>query len=268
MRLEQREGRAVRLGSRHAAVEVVRFAPPEALDACLRLEETLARKAKLPAAVGLGPGGRHIWRWRAQLAERFGGTDALAGVACIPSSLSGLLAGFALYRPADPARCLSATVGWLDATGMWNEAPDMVTDRLMAAAGQQAREHVDPEQLRRYLELLAPVIRDRLGLTRSRRWLSPDPTPAARNVAKRLGDLIHQAARLRQEEKLLQLGRAMAFVAGGHTAGEEMLIARLAEGPDGEILAALGRVAPQTSWDGIEARLTGLIVFGRISQIL
>jgi superfamily II DNA or RNA helicase len=265
MRLEQREGRAVRLGSRHSEVEVVRFAPPASLEGRLRLEETLARKAKLPAAAGLGPGGRHIWRWRAELAERFGGAEAVAGVARVPSSLSGLLAGFALYCPTDPARCLSATVGWLDVHGVWIEAPEVVAERLMAAAARSRHEKVDAEQLRKYLELLAPVIRDRLGPVRARRWVSPDPTAAARNVAKRLGGLIHQAARLRQDARLLQLERALAFVAGAHTAGEEILIERLAEAPDSDILAELTRVKPQPSWEGIEARLTGLIVFGPVS---
>jgi hypothetical protein len=261
MRLEQREGRAVRLGSRHPEVEVVRFVPPASLEGWLRMEETLAHKARLPASVGLGRGGGHIWRWRSDLAERFGSPNGVAGLASVSSPLSGLLTGFALYRASDPARCLSATVGWLDANGGWTETPDVVAARLAAAAAQSRPEQVDVVDLRKYLELLAPVIRNRLGRTRAHRWLSPDPSSAARKMAKRLGGLIHEAARLRQEDRLLQLERALAFVAGGHTAGEEMLIERLAEATDREVLGTLGRVRPQTDWDGIEVRLTGLIVF-------
>ncbi len=267
MRLEQREGRAVRLGSRHSEVEVVRFAPPASLERWLRLEATLGRKMKLPSTAGLGPGGRHIWRWRTELAERFGSAEAIAGVASVPSPVPGLLAGFALHRLADPTRCLCATVGWLDVKGVWTEAPEVIAERLTAAAAQIWQEKIDGEQLRKYLELLAPVIRDRLGPTRASRWLSPDPTPAARAVTKRLRNLIHQAARLRQDGQLLQLEGALTFVAGGHTAGEEMLIERLAEAPDGEILTALRRVRPHLSLEGIEARLTGLIVFGTIEQV-
>ena len=266
MRLEQREGRAVRLGSRHSEVEVVRFAPPVSLERWLRLEETLAYKARLPATVGLGSGGRHVWSWRAELAKRFDGAEAVAGLAGVSSSLPGLLAGFTLYRPTDPARCLSATIGWLDVRGVWTEAPAVVAERLKAAAAQAQHERVDAETLRKYLELLAPVIRDRLGLTRAGRWLAPDPTSASRNLAKRLAGLIHQAAGLRQDGRLLQLERMLAFAAGGHTAGEEMLVERLAEAPDREIRAALSQVSPQTSWDGIEARLTGLVVFAPFTQ--
>jgi superfamily II DNA or RNA helicase len=262
MRLEQREGRAVRLGSRHSEVEVVRFVPPTSLERWLRLEETLARKASLPAAAGLGGGGQHIWRWRVGLARRFGGGEAVAGVATVCSPVPGLLAGFALYRSTDPAKCLSATVGWLDVNGIWSETPDVVVERLMVAAAQGRQQKVDTEQLRKYVELLTPVIRGRLGRTLACRWLSPEPSSAARAVSKRLGGLIHKAARLRQERRLLKLERVLAFVTGGHTAGEEMLIERLAEAPDRDMLAALGRAAPQTTWDGLEARLTGLIVFG------
>jgi hypothetical protein len=144
---------------------------------------------------------------------------------------------------------------------MWSEAPDIVVQRLLTAADQSQREKVDAEQLRKYLELLTPVIRARLGITRAGRWLSPEPSPVARNVAKRLGALIHEAARLRQDRRLLQLERALAFVAGGHTAGEEMLIDRVAGGPDGDMLSVLERMTPQTAWEGLEVRLTGLILF-------
>lgn len=262
MRLEQREGRAVRLGSRHSEVEVVRFVPPPSLEGWLRLEETIARKASLPGAAGLGPGGRHIWRWRAELARCYGIVEPVAGVASIRSPFPGLLAGFALYQSGDPATCLSATLGWLDPNGAWTETPDTVAGRLAAAVAQSHSENVDANQLRQYLEHLAPVIRDRLRLTRAGRWLSPDLSAASRTVAGRLGILIQRAARLRQDGHLLQLDRALTFVAGGHTAGEEMLIARLAEAPDREIERKFSQLRPSwNGWTGLEVRLTGLVLF-------
>ena len=262
MRLEQREGRAARLGSRHQEVEVVRFAPPSGLERSLHLEAILARKGSLPAAVGVGPGGRHIWRWRAELARDLGRGDALAGVARVCSPHQGLLAGFALYRASDPAACLSATVGWLDSSGVWTEDAALIAERLTYAATQTQQQMVAAGDLQRYLALLTPLIRERLAHTRGRRWLSPEPTPAARGAAVRLGELIRQAARLRQEDRLLQLERALGFVAGGHTAGEEMLLETLAAASDKDLTAALRYTMPQTEWDGIEVRLTGMIVFG------
>jgi superfamily II DNA or RNA helicase len=263
MRLEQREGRAVRLGSRHSEVEVVRFVPAPVLERSLRLEATLARKARLPAAAGLGAGGRHIWRWRTELAERYGEYDAVAGLAEVSSQHRGLLAGFALYGASNPNESLSSTVGWLDAEGGWTEAPEIIADRLDSAAVQRHRQSVDLPQLHAYLALLTPLIRARLSLRSGRRWLSPEPTPAGRHVATRLRQLIGEAARLRHGSSLLQLERMLGFVAGGHTAGEEMLIERLVEAPARELTSWLGRVTrAQVGRNGIEARLTGLIVFG------
>jgi hypothetical protein len=263
MRLEQREGRAVRLGSRHSEVEVVRFAPVPALERSLRLEATLARKARLPATAGLGSKGRHLWRWRTELAERYGECDAVTGLAQVSSQHHGLLAGFALYSSSNPKECLSSTIGWLELGRTWTEAPETIADRLNSAAAQYKRQVVDPEQLQRYLTLLAPLIRARLSLTSGRRWLSPDPTPATRQVATRLRQLIGEAARLRQHGRLLGLERMLGFVTGGHTAGEEMLIERLVEVPPTELTSWLSRVrTAQASWNGIEVRLTGLIVFG------
>jgi hypothetical protein len=74
--------------------------------------------------------------------------------------------------------------------------------------------------------------------------------------------LIRQAARLRQASRLVQLERVLGFVAGGHTAGEAMLIERLARVADAELERVLSRLAPaRKEWGGLEVRLTGLIVF-------
>lgn len=263
MRLEQREGRAVRLGSRHSEVEVVRFAPAPVLERSLRLEATLAGKAKLPATAGLGPGGRHIWRWRTELAERYEKPDAVAGSAQVSSEHSGLLAGFAFYSSSYPKECLSSTVGWLENAGAWTEAPEIIADRLDSAAARGQGEFVDQEQLARHLMLLAPLIRTRLSITGGRRWLSPNPAPATRKVASRLRRLIGDAARMRHHSLLLQLEQMLGFVAGGHTAGEEMLIEQLVEASARELTGSLSRVnGAQDRWSGIEVRLTGLIVFG------
>lgn len=268
MRLEQREGRALRLGSRHSEVEVVRFTPPPVLERTLRLEATLARKMSLPAAAGLGTDGRHIWRWRAELAGLFNGVDPVAGVAQVASPAPGVLAGFALYRTNDPTALLSASVGWLEPGGAWIETPETVAERLIGAA-QSRSLPVDSELLRQCLALLAQPIRDRLGLARGRHWVSPDPGPAARLAAGRLSHLIGDAARRRQAARLLRLERALGFVAGGHTAGEEMLIQRLAEDSDAKLEAELDRLATaQPAGDGMEVKLTGMIVFSPCASAL
>jgi hypothetical protein len=59
-----------------------------------------------------------------------------------------------------------------------------------------------------------------------------------------------------------RLERALAFVAGGHTAGEAMLVRRLADADPPALAAGLARI-PATSacWDAIDVRLTGLVIF-------
>jgi hypothetical protein len=261
MRLEQREGRAARLGSRHPKVEIFRFIPPPSIDRLLRIQATLARKAKLPEMTGLGEKGRRIWRWRSDVAEELARGTAVAGVAKISSPFPGLLAGVRLYRPGSPPSAVSAFVGWLDPTGAWTEDPDIVTARLRAAAGEIGSAPMVSE-LRLYLELLTPIIRQRLALTRGGRWLAADPTSSSRSVAMRLGELIRNAARLRQGTRLSELEGVLRFVSGGHTAGEELLLKQMACANDRGILEGLRGTLPQSEWTGIEVGLTGLILFG------
>jgi superfamily II DNA or RNA helicase len=260
MKLEQREGRSVRLGSPHTDVEVLRFDPHPELDRFLRLNAALTRKAKLPAAAGLGAGGRHIWRWRMDVAREFGCSDAAAGMARVSSSCRGVLVGISLYQGSTPPSCLSATAGWLRPDGTWTEDAGLITERLRMAADSHVKQ-VFPHESRMYLELLTPLIRQRLAAARGGRWISAHPTAAARAVAVRLGELIGKAARLRDDHRLSQLERAVWFVGGGHTSGEEMMLERLSGASDDELTSVLGQTQSQSDWDGVEVRLTGFIVF-------
>jgi hypothetical protein len=264
MRLEQREGRSVRYGSQNAQVHVVRFAAPPMLERLLQMEATLDRKAKLPALAGLGLDGHHMWRWRASLVEQFGRAAPCAGVAGAVSSREGLLAGFTLSL-AGHCDHASSTVLWIDPNGKWTEAPERIAGRLEVAAAQKETLAVERDRITHWLSLLASPIRERLALTRSHRWITPDPAPAACELAARLQHLIREAARRHQAPRLAQLERALAFVAGGHTAGEAMLVARLAKASGPEVSGALGKLPKvHPTCGGIEVRLNGMIVFGRV----
>lgn len=261
MRLEQREGRAVRLGSGHERIEVVRFMPPPALEAALRIDSHLRRKAALPGHAGLGEGGVRLWRWRSELADRLAaaGDDRTAGTAVIELGPPGALAGFELLGDGGGPRW-SATVGWLDASGAWTESADTVTARLLAAADAPAGLHSDAV-IRRALDALAPVLRARLSLATSRRWSGAEPEAEARRVAAALQARVREAARLRDRVALARLERTLAFVAGGHTAGEAAMLRRW----DAEGLppaAEMDRLPPPTARGEVTAvRLTGLVVF-------
>jgi hypothetical protein len=206
----------------------------------------------------------HVWRWRNELARRFAGAEALAGAARVVSPHEGLLAGFALHSAGDRSSCLSTTVLWLERDGSWTEAPEALSLWLGRAAAARELVPVDDALLRSWLVLLARPIKERLTLTGSRRWLTPDPAPTVRRVAARLQAFTREAARLHQPNRLVQLEHALAFVTRGHTAGEAALIERLADSPDAELERVTPRL-PQgrAQWGGIEARLTGLVLFGR-----
>ena len=269
MRLEQREGRAVRLGSARPSVDVVRFEPPSVLDAALKLGAGLARKALLPARAGLGAKGVRLWRWRSELADQVGDGPGAAGTAAVQLTTAeigpGILAGYELHavQPSRSGR-LAAVVGWLDAGGRWVEEDDVVSARVLAALRSEVALPAEPHRISTALDRLAGPIRAHLARVGVRRWTTAEPEPAARALAVRLGGSVREAARRRDGALLARLERALAFAAGGHTAGEALLVRRLAAADPRELSSALSRLpAPTPRWEAIEVRVTGLVLFER-----
>jgi superfamily II DNA or RNA helicase len=268
MRLDQREGRAIRLGSRHAAVSVIRFTPPAPLDRTLRLEHTLARKAALPSSAGLGPAGRSLWRWRTELAEMLHAGAASPGTAVVPEGPPGLLSGFSLHaRGEEGETCLASAVVWIAPDGSWTEDEATIGACLGKALAYGEPTRPSPERLRTALGLLAGPIRSRLVMCRGSRWLAPRLAPPARAAVLRVQHEIRAAARRRDATALDELDRALAFLGGGHTAGEAMLVERLAGVGEAELRRVLSRVpAPSRRWSIIEPRLGGLLLFGSVGE--
>lgn len=261
MRLEQREGRSVRYGSSHAAVEIVQFRLPAHLEGRLGIEATLARKERLPAVAGLGSGGRRLWRWRSELAGRYASADAREGVASVSSERPGLLAGFAIGSPPFAGNS-AATVVWLEADGSWTEAPEVIEAQLEIAAREAATVPIAADELSEWLALLAKPIRARLAFTRSRRWMTLEPTGRIRTLVSRLQSGMKTAARLRDASQLRSLERAMTFVVGGHTAGEAAVLERLAGANDSELYCLLPTLPNRRrDWEHWEVRLGGIILF-------
>jgi hypothetical protein len=263
MRLEQREGRAVRLGSAHGEVEVVRFLAPFVLEAEIHIESALARKAALPGRAGLGPHAPRPWRWRDELADTLGPGRAVAGIAVVRGENLGLLAGFTLHTTlTGKSVCLGAFVGVMDPDGRWSEDRDAVMRTMTAAARAIDASPVSEESRHRAIRSLSSPIRRQLAVATSRRWTWPEPEPVARGVAQRLRGAIHRAARARDVRALGQLERALDFVCGGHTAGEAALVRRLFELGSDELTRAAARLPPATPRsEAVEARLSGVVIF-------
>jgi superfamily II DNA or RNA helicase len=263
MRLEQREGRAVRLGSSNATVEVVTFSPPAAMERALRMTRALALKARLPSLAGLGASGRGLWRWRSELADAYAAGDANPGVAVVRAEPAGVLALLELHgwRTGGADR-LSATLVWIAPDGVWSEEESVVAARLAAAVIAPAGASNDPAQLRAAMELLGAPIRSRLALVRGSRWSLPAADPVAHELSSRLHRAVREAARRRDLDALAGLERALAFVGRGHTAGESRELERLAGLPDGRFeREAIRLPGAGTRWSVIEPRLVGVLLF-------
>ena len=269
----QREGRAVRLGSVRAQVEVIRFGLPRQYEAALALSARLRRKAGMPGRVGIGPDGGRLWRWRAELADALGGDAAPRGCAHVPARTpheasggggTSVLAGFEILGVRSGHRQpLGSIVGWLDEQGTWCEDAAIVSARLREAAASMSITRAASAAVRAVLERLAVPIRARLATTVARGWMAAEPEPPVRVLAQRLGELVRLAARARDATALTRLEAALAFVARGHTAGEAMLVQQLAESDERTLRDALTRVpsAPPRC-DALDVRLTGLVLFG------
>jgi hypothetical protein len=261
MRLEQREGRALRLGSPNATVEVVTFRPPTAVDRALRMSRALALKARLPSLAGLGSAGRGLWRWRSELAEMYAGGAASPGVAVVPSGPAGVLALFEVHalRPGGAER-LSATLVWMGQDGGWTEEESVVAARLAVASESPAVVR-EPERLTAVLQQLAMPIRSKLAVARGSRWSPPAADPVVHQLSSRLHGAVREAARRRDLEAMAGLERAIAFVGRGHTAGERLELERLARLPDGGFERAAARLPATAGWSTIEPRLVGVLLF-------
>lgn len=288
-RLEQREGRARRAGAAHAEVEVVRLDPPPMVETRLRQLACLAAKRRLPAVVGLNAPGRALWRWRADLAERFGRLTAAEGVALLRAEPPGILAGFAIHAWPGAGPPVGTDVLWWDEQSGWTDEPEILAARLEVACARggpgphgghtehgprgplslvpaaqggfgnalAAMADIDAALVR-----LAEPIRRRMAGLRQSRWLGAHVTPTARRLLERFQALARRAARRRDAVTLERLHHAIRFAAGGHTAGERAWVAELAGSSDPALEAALPSLpAPTPEWDAVHARLTGLVIF-------
>jgi len=278
VRVEQRNGRAVRAGSVHRHVAIVRFEPPAPLDRELELLDTLDRKERIAKRLGLTAAGRERWRWRSRIVEQLGGRPERRGITVAPLGPSGVLAGLAIrgsYRTfpglRDCARGLDVAgwfpgtpswfsiLVWLDGNG-WTDDPGVVTERLTMAHSCSTMPPSSGTDRNEALAAVGRVAREIGERMRRGRWTATQPTHGLRPLIYRLRHEAVRAARDRDGASLRHLDDALRFLAGGHTAGEEAMIARLSRSESGVIRTADYPPADPPVYP-MEMRLTGLIIF-------
>jgi hypothetical protein len=237
VRLAQRDGRAIRMGSSHESVEVVRFELPETLEQRIAVERAIERKAALPARLGLDApvSTERALDW--PRAEPTPGWVVLAGecpgaIAAVTAGAAGLL----LARTAD---------------GPWTRIDaDEALRRCQGQAVEAASIEVEP-----LLASLAAPIDDWLVEMTLGPNVSPRPARrAALRLAERRGAELWRA---RRDRDLETVGRVQRFLGRGHSAGEAQLARAIGAGSK----AAFSQAARLDSSRPATATLVALVVF-------
>ena len=268
-RLDQREGRAARIGSVAATVDVVRFDPPPAIERRLRQLAILRRKAALPVRAGIA--GAALERWRSAV-ERLAGSAGSGGTAGTGGTAAsgvgavtwpgkpGLLASLTLMESGTgaPAPCGNLTA-WFGEDGETVQDPGFLADALAAAADSGTGAAAG--SLTGAMDVLRRHARALLRDAHAAPWLRTGPAPGARRLAKRLGAAGRDAARRRSAREIETIDRALRFVSRGHTAGELRLIAELAALPGPDLMRRIHRLPASRPFGALSVRLDGLILF-------
>jgi superfamily II DNA or RNA helicase len=263
VRLDQRDGRALRLGSHHSTVEVIRFTPPGPIDRRLGQLGAIARKRRLPRRTGVDPGGARSWTWRDDIASRYRrSTTQRHPLFCrVDGNEGGLLAGFSVYSmESTSTRRVASSLGFLDAHGSWSEQPELVS-RMMDAALSAAPWPSQHRMTHSELASLSGVIRERLELIQLAQWTSHTSNLQTR-IITRLNRIAARAVRGRKRDLLSLVERAIEFARRGHTAGEERWMEQWLSLPESALIDTIG-LCPTAdgSMPSSFCELLGVVVF-------
>lgn len=259
VRLDQREGRARRLGGATARVETIRCLPSAEMELMLRSLARLARKRDLSFVAGLGDEARWLYRWRADLAAWSDTGPALPGVAAITGPADGWLVGVAFdsLQPDGSLRPEAAELWWVGCAGEVDTAPERLVPLLQCAASAGPSEA--GAELPALWPLLCERVRRRLREAAVRQLGYPAPKQQLA-VVRRLRRLATALARRRDRDALIQVDLLIQRLNGGLTAGESLLVAAAAvSAPD--LLRALSPLlaAPGRTHECPVPRLTGVV---------
>ncbi len=262
VRLDQRDGRAIRRGSRHERVEVIRFNLPAPIRRRLEQLPVLARKRRLPTQAGIEQAALD-WTRREEVVARHGGPfgSGPAGY-CGVHGEPGLLAGFAIVEVApDGPRRLASVVASCGPDGAWSEDLARV-ERRMQAAGSRTRLRLSSEDRIQAISRAAAGLQHYLSTFQQAQWSRPLTTMQTKLIG-RLNRLAADAVKARDGARVAALERGIAFARRGHTAGERLWLEQVMELPAREFLRAIDQ-CPGREPEGalVLGALLGLVVFG------
>jgi superfamily II DNA or RNA helicase len=260
VRMDQRDGRALRLGSTHETVEVIRFELPAAIEQRLRQLGALAHKRGLPRRAGIDGQRTRLWTGREVIAKRFGRlSDAGHPLVCaVEGDTGGILAAFNLMNSAGQSFMTAA--GFLDSEGSWSEDPEMVSKKMEAALIAPYLE-TSAIGMGAALGQVADVIQQKLRSASMAQWIGPRSSRQTGWIT-RLNRMATRAVQSRNRARLTTVERAMAYVRQGHTAGEEMLLEQAFMLTDAALIRQLrGFPKPKGRATALLPELIGLVMF-------
>ena len=226
-RLAQRVGRIDRLGSPHDAIETVTFLPPAALAEALRLEERLAVKARAHLATigGAVPASDLDWCDRLEPLAREGASCTAGGAfAAVGEDTAGQATVVLVVRLGERVEAIV-----VDRNGA---RPDpAAAARLLESAASAEPRRTDRAGLVQAIEQAAPGVRSRLNAIAEARWRAADRDRPGRRLIPWMLAAARAASRRGDASALARIDCLVSRLAGGMTAGEELLLAELLERP-------------------------------------
>jgi hypothetical protein len=254
VRLEQRSGRALRLGSQHTSVEVIRVLPPPVLEAALRQQAILRKKAALPRQLGLGAARDAPWRIRARVAAMWEQVPATGGVATSRGPRNAVVTGFRISTSDGNVAVVSACI-----ERSWTDDPAVIAELLASAHGVTRIARPATGWTGRVSRDLAARVRKSLRSVNGTRL--PAGSRAGRGTLRRLLALAREAAKARDQDRLRLLERGLAVLRRGQTAGEAQLVERWLTLPHRELLGSLARLPDEAARPEVErVELIGVLV--------
>ena len=180
VRIDQRNGRALRLGTRWDDIPIVEFHPPPDLETRLGQLERLARKRRLASRAGVAPDGHWLYRWRVDLAAWAGAVPPESRMSVVTGDEPGWLLGLALdlVDERGVTAPMPASLLWIGEDGSVTVAKQLV--QLLCDVARRPWRAPSTADRRLALTVLLPIVRGRLRDAATALWRAPRRTPEHR----------------------------------------------------------------------------------------
>ncbi|HET7602911.1 MAG TPA: DEAD/DEAH box helicase [Gemmatimonadales bacterium] len=259
-RLEQRVGRAARLGAAVAEVDVVRFDPPRMIERAIHSVRILSEKAELPERARVVNGG--LGGWPAAVATASTAAAPRGGIALITeTSRKGILAGLEITGFDEQGRLVSGgRLLWIDEGGTREGLADLAApllEALAAGAGPTPCEQL----LRTTRATIDLAVNQLLTMLNGSVW-ERTRRPELAGLIERLRHVRRRAVEQRDAATAGLVSNVLRLAASGRTAGETLLLKDLASTTGRSALRAMALLPRARPVQRFEVTVAGVVVFG------